>query len=105
MYQLQQNDFAITRLSDNSCIPINPNNSDYQEYQVWLAEGNQPLAPGNEAKPTPQDQIDEIERQTMVPRVVRESLLAFAQLLAQQQAAVSGKSVRSEERRVGKEDR
>ena len=24
-------------------IPINPDNTDYQEYQAWLAEGNEPL--------------------------------------------------------------
>ena len=25
------------------CIPINPDNTDYQEYLAWLAEGNEPL--------------------------------------------------------------
>ena len=25
------------------CIPINTDNTDYQEYLAWLAEGNEPL--------------------------------------------------------------
>jgi len=35
---------SITRLSDGASIPINPDNTDYQEYLKWLAEGNQPQA-------------------------------------------------------------
>ena len=26
-----------------SCIPLNPDNRDYQEYLKWVAEGNTPL--------------------------------------------------------------
>ena len=29
------------------CIPINPDNTDYQEYLAWLAEGNEPLPADN----------------------------------------------------------
>jgi hypothetical protein len=34
---------SVIRLSDNSFIPINSDNTDYQEYLKWVAEGNTPL--------------------------------------------------------------
>ena len=38
-------DSVIKRLPDNSFIPSDPDNTDYQAYQKWLAEGNTPLPP------------------------------------------------------------
>ena len=35
----------ILRLPDNATIPNDPDNTDWQQYQVWLSEGNQPLPP------------------------------------------------------------
>ena len=32
----------IRRLSDNACIPKDPDNIDYQEYLKWVAAGNTP---------------------------------------------------------------
>ena len=32
----------IRRLSDNACIPMNPDNTDYQAYLKWIEEGNTP---------------------------------------------------------------
>jgi len=33
---------AITIVGENISIPINPDNTDYQAYLRWLAEGNTP---------------------------------------------------------------
>ena len=33
---------TIKRLADNAFIPFDPDNTDYQEYLEWLAEGNTP---------------------------------------------------------------
>jgi hypothetical protein len=47
MYKLLKWQFgpldAVLRLSDNAVIPFDPGNTDYQEYQRWLAAGNTPL--------------------------------------------------------------
>jgi hypothetical protein len=32
----------LTRLADNASIPFDPDNTDYQQYLAWVAEGNTP---------------------------------------------------------------
>ena len=34
---------CVKRIADNAFIPFDPDNTDYQAYLKWLAEGNTPL--------------------------------------------------------------
>jgi len=48
MYKLHLNqrtnqECMVQRLSDNAYIPFDPDNTDYQTYLKWVAEGNAPL--------------------------------------------------------------
>jgi hypothetical protein len=43
MYKLTLIPNQVLRLADNACIPFAPDNTDYQAYLKWVAEGNTPL--------------------------------------------------------------
>ena len=54
MYKLNKNIFSgepnsIIRIYDNTFIPLDPANTDYQEYLKWIEAGNEPL-PADETK-------------------------------------------------------
>jgi hypothetical protein len=48
MYKLSLNPTMVIRLSDMANIPFDPDNTDYQAYLKWVAEGNTPLPAENE---------------------------------------------------------
>jgi hypothetical protein len=66
MYKLIKSDLTrevicVCRLTDNSFIPFDPANTDYQQYLAWLEEGNEPLPPDPIPEPeplTPQQKLE-----------------------------------------------
>jgi hypothetical protein len=42
LFKFNENVVSIFRLTDNTSIPVDPANTDYQEYLKWLEEGNTP---------------------------------------------------------------
>jgi len=44
MYQLTKEGYMILRATDGAYIPVNEDNTDYQAYLAWIAEGNTPEA-------------------------------------------------------------
>ena len=43
MYKLSIFSSSVIRTTDGACIPFDPDNTDYQAYLKWVAEGNEPL--------------------------------------------------------------
>lgn len=88
MYKFTQGGTSVFRLSDSAFIPADPTNGDYQAFLAWQAEGNTP-EPAAVVKVNPNDainaEITRIERDTMVPRVMREFLITMAEREAERE--------------------
>jgi len=83
MYKLTDST-SIVR-DDGTTIPADPANSDYAVYLEWLASGNTPHPADPIQSLTPQQQIDALERESMIPRITREFMLAQAVMTAASQ--------------------
>ena len=54
MTKYKLNPYGIISFTDGSkCFPPDPENSDYQEYLLWLEEGNTPLPADPLPEPEP----------------------------------------------------
>lgn len=62
MYQLLSNE-AVRRLTDNTTIPFNPINPDYQAYLAWTEEGN---VPKPASSPEPMQSLTAAEKLAVV---------------------------------------
>jgi hypothetical protein len=48
MYKKNKFDnLQVIRTTDGACIPFDPDNTDYQAYLKWVAEGNTPIPAEN----------------------------------------------------------
>ena len=68
MYKLT-NTTSIIRLADNAFIPADSRNADFQQYQLWLEEGNTP-------QPIDAETVEQV--QARITQQVQERLDNFA---------------------------
>ena len=54
MYESQTTQ-VVQRLSDNAFIPFDPDNTDAQQFKIWLQEGNIPTSADGETIVTQED--------------------------------------------------
>ena len=89
MYRLTDTD-VVLRLSDGAAIPNDPANSDRVAYQIWLDGGGVPEPAAAPPEPSPQQLIDQLEREHMAPRWQREFTLGVMEREAVQIGAAQG---------------
>lgn len=89
MYQIFPD--HVKRVSDGKTFGFTPGDSDFDEYMVWIKQGNHPLPRDPDTpKQLALAQIDQKEREVQAPRFVRESLIAVAEFMATSQAQELG---------------
>jgi hypothetical protein len=70
----QVSETMILRDEDGAFIPLNPDNTDYQEYLAWLDEGNEPTiyTPPNTTLPAPPTDTEGEDNGTDTPSQSRD---------------------------------
>lgn len=53
---------SVKRLADGACIPNDPGNMDWQDFQKWVADGGVPLPADPPPPPIDLSNIDNLER-------------------------------------------
>lgn len=59
---------------ENKIIPLNPENTDYQQYLLWLEEGNEPLPPDPIQEPEPLTPQQKLEASGLTVEELKELL-------------------------------
>jgi len=64
----------VQRLNDTAFIPFDSANTDYQQYLLWLEEGNTPLPPDPTPEPEPLTPQQKLEAAGLTVEDLRELL-------------------------------